>query len=159
MFPDFFVVFVNICVFIWQIIVDMREFRSELPSLIHRRGIDIEPVTLEVSIFENLYIYIYIYIHQTGNTIQQLSHRKAELELGIIPHHATGVLGREKLKIYYDHKCHNIKLTKYIKAVMFSLQNKVYSHWRAVVSLTLATTPTVTFAFYLCTRVCTWPHE
>uniref|UniRef100_A0A493TZY4 DNA repair endonuclease XPF n=1 Tax=Anas platyrhynchos platyrhynchos TaxID=8840 RepID=A0A493TZY4_ANAPP len=30
------------------IIVDMREFRSELPSLIHRRGIDIEPVTLEV---------------------------------------------------------------------------------------------------------------
>jgi len=27
----------------------MREFRSELPSLIHRRGIDIEPVTLEVS--------------------------------------------------------------------------------------------------------------
>jgi len=31
----------------------MREFRSELPSLIHRRGIDIEPVTLEVSIREN----------------------------------------------------------------------------------------------------------
>ncbi|NWR32384.1 XPF endonuclease, partial [Tachuris rubrigastra] len=30
------------------IIVDMREFRSELPSLIHRRGIDVEPVTLEV---------------------------------------------------------------------------------------------------------------
>ncbi|XP_065070026.1 DNA repair endonuclease XPF-like isoform X2 [Rhopilema esculentum] len=31
-----------------KIIVDMREFRSELPSLIHKRGIDIEPVTLEV---------------------------------------------------------------------------------------------------------------
>ncbi|XP_053327531.1 DNA repair endonuclease XPF [Spea bombifrons] len=31
-----------------NIIVDMREFRSELPSLVHRRGIDIEPVTLEV---------------------------------------------------------------------------------------------------------------
>ncbi|XP_074611785.1 DNA repair endonuclease XPF-like isoform X2 [Acropora palmata] len=31
-----------------KVIVDMREFRSELPSLIHRRGIDIEPVTLEV---------------------------------------------------------------------------------------------------------------
>ncbi|NWI18717.1 XPF endonuclease, partial [Crypturellus soui] len=30
------------------IVVDMREFRSELPSLLHRRGIDIEPVTLEV---------------------------------------------------------------------------------------------------------------
>ena len=31
-----------------QIIVDMREFRSELPSLIHKRGIEIEPVTIEV---------------------------------------------------------------------------------------------------------------
>ena len=31
-----------------KVIVDMREFRSELPSLIHRRGMDIEPVTLEV---------------------------------------------------------------------------------------------------------------
>ncbi|XP_067912356.1 DNA repair endonuclease XPF isoform X2 [Heterodontus francisci] len=31
-----------------RIIVDIREFRSELPSLIHRCGIDIEPVTLEV---------------------------------------------------------------------------------------------------------------
>uniref|UniRef100_A0ACB8FKS8 DNA repair endonuclease XPF n=1 Tax=Sphaerodactylus townsendi TaxID=933632 RepID=A0ACB8FKS8_9SAUR len=31
-----------------SIVVDMREFRSELPSLIHRRGIDIDPVTLEV---------------------------------------------------------------------------------------------------------------
>lgn len=32
-----------------KIIVDMREFRSELPALIHRRGIEIEPVTLQVS--------------------------------------------------------------------------------------------------------------
>lgn len=31
-----------------KVIVDLREFRSELPSLIHHRGIDIEPVTLEV---------------------------------------------------------------------------------------------------------------
>lgn len=30
------------------IIVDMREFRSELPALIHKRGIEIEPVTLQV---------------------------------------------------------------------------------------------------------------
>ncbi|XP_069693595.1 DNA repair endonuclease XPF [Periplaneta americana] len=30
------------------VVVDMREFRSDLPSLIHRRGIDIEPVTLQV---------------------------------------------------------------------------------------------------------------
>ena len=26
----------------------MREFGSELPSLIHKRGIEIEPITLEV---------------------------------------------------------------------------------------------------------------
>ncbi|KAM9838116.1 DNA repair endonuclease XPF [Aulostomus maculatus] len=31
-----------------RVIVDMREFRSELPSLLHRRGMDIEPITLEV---------------------------------------------------------------------------------------------------------------
>ncbi|XP_067003038.2 DNA repair endonuclease XPF isoform X2 [Anabrus simplex] len=31
-----------------KIIVDMREFRSELPALIHKRGIEIEPVTLQV---------------------------------------------------------------------------------------------------------------
>lgn len=30
------------------VIVDMREFRSELPSLLHKRGIHIEPITLEV---------------------------------------------------------------------------------------------------------------
>lgn len=30
------------------VIVDMREFRSELPALIHKRGIEIEPVTLQV---------------------------------------------------------------------------------------------------------------
>ena len=31
-----------------KVIVDMREFRSELPSILHKRGIDIEPITLEV---------------------------------------------------------------------------------------------------------------
>ena len=31
-----------------RVIVDMRAFRSELPSLLHKRGIDIDPVTLEV---------------------------------------------------------------------------------------------------------------
>ena len=31
-----------------KVIVDMREFRSELPSLLHKRGIDIEPKTIEV---------------------------------------------------------------------------------------------------------------
>ncbi|KAG8232353.1 hypothetical protein J437_LFUL008821 [Ladona fulva] len=31
-----------------KVIVDMREFNSELPSIIHRRGIDIEPVTLNI---------------------------------------------------------------------------------------------------------------
>ena len=33
---------------IQRIIVDMREFRSELPALIHKRGIDIEPATISV---------------------------------------------------------------------------------------------------------------
>lgn len=32
------------------VIVDMREFRSELPALIHKRGMDIEPVTITVSV-------------------------------------------------------------------------------------------------------------
>ncbi|XP_014681675.1 PREDICTED: DNA repair endonuclease XPF-like [Priapulus caudatus] len=31
-----------------KILVDMREFRSELPSLLHRRDIDIVPLTIEV---------------------------------------------------------------------------------------------------------------
>lgn len=31
------------------VIVDMREFRSELPALIHKRGMDIEPVTITVN--------------------------------------------------------------------------------------------------------------
>ncbi|KFM80672.1 DNA repair endonuclease XPF, partial [Stegodyphus mimosarum] len=31
-----------------KVIVDMREFRSELPALIHRRGIEVVPVTLEI---------------------------------------------------------------------------------------------------------------
>jgi len=31
-----------------SVIVDMREFRSELPALIHARGIDIEPLTITV---------------------------------------------------------------------------------------------------------------
>lgn len=30
------------------VVVDMREFRSDLPSLLHRRGIDILPITIEV---------------------------------------------------------------------------------------------------------------
>ncbi|KAK2724976.1 hypothetical protein QYM36_001432 [Artemia franciscana] len=29
------------------VVVDMREFRSELPALIHRRGMDIYPITIE----------------------------------------------------------------------------------------------------------------
>ena len=31
-----------------KVIVDTREFRSELPSLIYKRGIDVEPVTIEI---------------------------------------------------------------------------------------------------------------
>lgn len=41
-----------------RIIVDMREFRSELPALIHKRGIDIDPVTIEVCVhFLNLILF------------------------------------------------------------------------------------------------------
>ena len=31
-----------------QVVVDMREFRSSLPSLLHQRGLEIVPMTLEV---------------------------------------------------------------------------------------------------------------
>ncbi|CAN8028378.1 unnamed protein product [Ixodes persulcatus] len=31
-----------------KVIVDLREFRSDLPSLIHRRGMSVQPVTIEV---------------------------------------------------------------------------------------------------------------
>ena len=55
-----------------QVIVDMREFRSELPSLIHRRGIDIEPVTLEVCFNLNLE-------HQNFNTLLHPTHFSHEL--------------------------------------------------------------------------------
>lgn len=34
-----------------KVIVDIREFRSDLPCLIHRRGIEITPVTITVNIF------------------------------------------------------------------------------------------------------------
>lgn len=39
-----------------KVIVDMREFRSELPAILYTRGIKIEPVTLVVS--EKLFIDI-----------------------------------------------------------------------------------------------------
>lgn len=31
-----------------KIVVDMREFRSDLPCLIHKRGIEVVPVTISV---------------------------------------------------------------------------------------------------------------
>lgn len=37
------------------IVVDMREFRSELPALIHKRGIEIEPLTITVSLNYNFF--------------------------------------------------------------------------------------------------------
>lgn len=36
-----------------KIIVDIREFRSDLPCLIHRRGIEVVPVTITVEILSN----------------------------------------------------------------------------------------------------------
>lgn len=35
-----------------KIIVDIREFRSDLPCLIHRRGIEVVPVTITVNTME-----------------------------------------------------------------------------------------------------------
>lgn len=34
-----------------KIVVDMREFRSDLPCLIHKRGIEVVPVTITVKYF------------------------------------------------------------------------------------------------------------
>lgn len=42
-----------------KIIVDIREFRSDLPCLIHRRGIEVVPVTITVNIF---YFYLFVLI-------------------------------------------------------------------------------------------------
>lgn len=39
-----------------QIIVDMREFRSDLPCLIHRRGIEVVPVTITVNCHHSLFL-------------------------------------------------------------------------------------------------------
>lgn len=36
-----------------RIVVDMREFRSDLPCLIHRRGIQVVPVTITVKMFRS----------------------------------------------------------------------------------------------------------
>ena len=38
----------NFTVAIFQVIVDMREFMSSLPNVLHQKGIRIVPVTLEV---------------------------------------------------------------------------------------------------------------
>lgn len=60
----------NIYIFSYtQVIVDMREFRSELPSLIHRRGIDIEPVTLEVGSFLHPKKIGYWFKSQSGHKV------------------------------------------------------------------------------------------
>ena len=40
-----------------QVLVDIREFRSTLPSLLHKRGIEIDPLTLEVSSFVFIDVY------------------------------------------------------------------------------------------------------
>ena len=41
--------FVSTMLLYMQILVDIREFRSTLPSLLHKRSIEIDPLTLEVS--------------------------------------------------------------------------------------------------------------
>lgn len=44
-----------------KIIVDMREFKSELPAIIHARGIEIEPLTITVSYFKIINQYYNLY--------------------------------------------------------------------------------------------------
>ena len=51
-----------------RVIVDMREFRSALPSLLHKRGIDIEPVTLEVNYRHRVMLQLW-YELQVGDYI------------------------------------------------------------------------------------------
>lgn len=41
-----------------KVIVDMREFRSELPCLIHKRGLEVVPVTITVSFTRTLHFFI-----------------------------------------------------------------------------------------------------
>lgn len=43
-----------------KVIVDMREFRSDLPVLLHRRGIDIEPITLQVIYLTALQFFYFV---------------------------------------------------------------------------------------------------
>ena len=47
----------------------MREFRSALPSLLHKRGIDIEPVTLEVNYCHRGMLLLNWYVLQVGDYI------------------------------------------------------------------------------------------
>lgn len=44
-----------------KVIVDMREFRSDLPVLLHRRGIDIEPVTLQVIYILKIFLFFVLF--------------------------------------------------------------------------------------------------
>ena len=46
--PDMHIRFYFIYFFSSQVIVDMREFMSSLPNILHQRGMRIIPVTLEV---------------------------------------------------------------------------------------------------------------
>ena len=52
-----------------RVIVDMREFRSALPSLLHKRGIDIEPVTLEVVCLSSSCYVVNWFVLQVGDYI------------------------------------------------------------------------------------------
>ena len=41
-----------------RIVVDIREFRSELPALLHKRGIEIDPMTIVVGFY---FSYFYLF--------------------------------------------------------------------------------------------------
>lgn len=53
-----------------KVIVDIREFRSDLPCLIHRRGIEVVPVTITVNLPTENRIFsclIMVFISQNGD--------------------------------------------------------------------------------------------
>ena len=51
----FTVLKVNCAAVLIKVIVDMREFRSSLPSILHKKGINVIPITLEVCISQTYY--------------------------------------------------------------------------------------------------------
>jgi hypothetical protein len=52
-----------------KVIVDIREFMSSLPAVLHQRGIDIVPVTLEVRLSFLPFLYAACLTHRLGSKL------------------------------------------------------------------------------------------